>query len=372
MEKKIILIFTVGFLFRIFLAIMINTYPESFYSVSSNDAIGFSMAAETLSKNLNFNNVLTTIKWNIYPFFLSIIYYILTPNIYIGSFFSVLIWSISYFVIYDSMKFIKISHKSIFFALIFFTFFPSLVIFTSITLRESFILLFLNLILNFFLKYYDTRNFFYLVLNTIFCLIIYFLHDAFVILEFIIFPTLYFLFFLFVNIYLKKLKIGYLFISLCLVLLIYNIDYLIDISLVYGKFNGFQFGATQYLGSASYSRIFYINNFYDFFYYVFKSFYKYMISPSIFDIKQIRPVDLLVIIENLTRIMIIILCIFSFRNMREKFYFFSFIFIYFFSIELTWSIGTFNWGTAIRHHACSIGILSILVALLIDQKKKIL
>ena len=43
--------------------------------------------------------------------------------------------------------------------------------------------------------------------------------------------------------------------------------------------------------------------------------------------------------------------------------------IIFLSIELSWSMGTFNWGTAIRHHICSLGILSIFTAFLFEIKK---
>jgi len=372
MIKNIYLVFISGFILRIFISIMINTYPEYFYSVASNDAIGFSIKASVLLENLSMESIIATLKWNLYPLLLTFVYYLTFPNIYIGSLFTIIIWSISFFVIFDTLKILKLSNSSKTFALIFYSFFPSLVIFSSVTLRDVFILLFLNLIFNLILRFYFKKYFIFLLLIILSALFIYLMHENFLILFFLTLPLFYTIVFFIINIYNNRVKPIYFFFVLFSLVIFFNIDFLINLSSIYERFNDFQLGALAHKGKASYiDTIFYIRNIYDLIYYLIFSFYKYILSPFIFDLNKIRIIDFVVILENLMRFMIVFLILFNLRYLKNKDKFFTTLFIIiFFTIELCWSVGTFNWGTAIRHHVCSIGVLTILLAYLYDIIRK--
>lgn len=372
MLRNIFLVFIIGFVIRIIMSILINSFPQSFYSISSNDALGFSMKAAILSENLNLTNIISTLKWNLYPFLLSIIYYLTFPNIYIGSIFTILIWSISFIVIYDTLKKLELSNFSILLALTFYSFFPTLILFSSITLRDVFILLFFNITFNFFVRYFYKKYFTYLVIILIQALLIFLMHKKFILLFYMIFPLIYIITFTLINICNKKFNISYVYLILSFVLIVFNIDLLIDLSPLYEIINNFQTGGVGYQGRASYiHEVFYVKNIYDFLYYAFVSFYYYMLAPFVFELNKIRIYDFIVIFENLIRFMIIFLIFFKLRYLNNKDKYFAILFsIIFFSIELSWALGTFNWGTAIRHHLSSLGVLTILVSYIVDIIRK--
>lgn len=366
-------VLSIGIIIRLLISYLINTYPELFFGVSSNDAIGFSEKASILSENLTLNNLITTIKWNSYPAFLAIIYHISYPNIYIGSLLSIFIWSISFVIIHDTLKILKVSNVSKFKALIFYTFFPTLIIFSSITLRDVFILFFLNNILNLFVRFYYKKYFIYLLLILINLIFILSLHEKFALIFPLFFCILYFFVFLIINIFKKKIKLIYSLIILLLLLFIINIDNLLNLSNIYVVLNNFQYGALSilYQGNAQYRfEIFYIDNFFDFTVYLFSSFYKYMFSPFITDLSKIRNIDFIVIIENLFRLLIILFCFLRIKYFhKNNYYFFILFLIIYFTIEISWSLGTFNWGTGIRHHFTSLGVLTIIIGYLFDNMR---
>ena len=354
---------------------MINTYPGSFYAVSSSDAFGFSTKASILSENFSLTNVITTLKWNLYPLLLSIVYFLTFPNIYVGSIFTILIWSISFFVIYDTLKKLELSKLSTLLALTFYSCFPSLIIFSSITLRDVFILLFINITLNFFVRlYYYKKYFKYLVIIFFQALLVFLMHKNFIILFYMMLPIFYFIIFTLINFYNKRFQMWYLYLCLFVVFIFFNIDLLINLSPFYDMLNGFQTGGVgnTLKGRTTYvQEVFYITNLYDLLYYTIVSFYNYMFSPFIFNLNEIKIYDFIVIFENLFRFIIIFLILFKLRYLNNTDKYFTVLFlIIFFSIEFSWALGTFSWGTAIRHHLTSIGVLTILLAYLTDIIRK--
>ena len=94
-----------------------------------------------------------------------------------------------------------------------------------------------------------------------------------------------------------------------------------------------------------------------YFYFFPYAFYQYMLEPLPVRISNIF--DLVLFFENLIR------ALFLLKGLKYliKNYFFkpqTVMIMYFLIIELIWSVGTTNWGTAVRHHIPSIGILSLL------------
>ena len=121
--------------------------------------------------------------------------------------------------------------------------------------------------------------------------------------------------------------------------------------------------------STNYKDEVFIFEFYsDLIYYLINSFTLYMIEPSIFSIHKIRYLDLPIIFENFLRVFIILAATFNIAiNKINNKHVFYYIIIYFIFIELFWSLGTNNWGTASRHHIPAFGLLVILSAIIFEK-----
>ena len=76
--------------------------------------------------------------------------------------------------------------------------------------------------------------------------------------------------------------------------------------------------------------------------------------------------DLALFFENLVRLYLIYNAVISFKNIKNA-QFGILIFSYYILIELIWSLGVNNWGTASRHHIPSSGLL-VLCAFIYDYK----
>lgn len=93
-------------------------------------------------------------------------------------------------------------------------------------------------------------------------------------------------------------------------------------------------------------------------------FVKYMIFPLPWMISSI--VDLISIMENLIRIYLIAYIL---KNKIKSKIFISLFIIYIF-IEMIWSLGTSNWGTASRHHIISMPILLIIFNYITSKSRR--
>ena len=368
MANKIFQIFFFGLFLRIFSVFLINSFPDYFSNIALNDAIGFSIKAEILANNFNLNNIIQTIKWNIYPFFLGLTYFLITPNIYVGSFLTIMFWSLSFLLLYRTLLLLRLSKSSINYGMLIFSFYPSLIIFSSITLRDTFILFFINLMIYLTILFYFKKYFIYLLLIFLSVIVMYFLHEYFIYLLLLLIILFYITIFGLLNFYENNNRISFLFfiiVGIC----IFNIDIIYDLEYIYNEIKNFQIGALSIKGNATYQfNIFSVDNFFDLIYYALSSFAQYMFSPFIFDLDRIRIIDIIVISENCFRILILFLFMLYINNSNSSNYFKILFLIFFLSIELSWSLGTFNWGTAIRHHICSLGVLSILAAYLFENK----
>ena len=88
-------------------------------------------------------------------------------------------------------------------------------------------------------------------------------------------------------------------------------------------------------------------------------FFQYMFAPFPWQIGNVLDIDAL--LENLLRLLLLV---FAWRRWRaakgEAHSTLTFLFLLYFSSELLWSVGTVNWGTAIRHHIVAYGLLSLI------------
>ena len=91
-------------------------------------------------------------------------------------------------------------------------------------------------------------------------------------------------------------------------------------------------------------------------------FLNYMFAPFPWQIRG--PIDLIAICENTIRIFLIIGAFKAYKsiNLQEAIYkrMYKYTILLYFTMELLWALGTVNWGTAIRHHLIPYGLVVIL------------
>ena len=332
-----LLIILIGFAVRIFIAF----YPLPI--TEQADAIAFHNASVDFATSSNILDL--RLGW-IYTSFLGLIYKYISTSIFIGNSVSCLAWLISAFFFFYSVKLITSRKEIIILGLVIYCFLPSSILFTSVTLREAYQLLFLNASFYFFLKlYFSTeRKYFFGFFVSIFLLGL--LHGA--LLSWGLFVVLILV--------LSKLHryflIGFLILTLIFIYYFINpyLDHFIDVLREY-KLNAIKdYARANYEDSVKLSQGF------SFYHSGFISFVKYILEPYPNKITNIY--DFVVFSENVLRIFLFIAAIFSFGETAKKEQPMLLLGILFYTaIEIIWSLGTVNWGTAIRHHVPSIGLL---------------
>jgi hypothetical protein len=91
---------------------------------------------------------------------------------------------------------------------------------------------------------------------------------------------------------------------------------------------------------------------------LFIGFVQYMLEPMPWRISS--PGDIIVLIENILRLLLVGLVIRNFRALSHRERALSAtLLLMFFTTEFVWSTGTINWGTAARHHVPSLSLLLI-------------
>jgi 4-amino-4-deoxy-L-arabinose transferase-like glycosyltransferase len=306
----------------------------------------------------------------IYTSIIGLIFRYTAESYFLGSLMSILAWFLSAIVFKKNLELFKINLATLSLALFFYTLCPSSIIFSSLMLRESYQLLFINLLFFSFLKIVIEKDLKYLLLLTICLLSLSYLHKTFIIF------SLIFTFILFLIILKKKIKkllrLNYfttLFGAFILSLILINhYNFHID-TLLYKSIS-------NHVNNLTISRTSYQNddliilNIQDFFLYLFKSFYNYYFQPTISHIENYF--DFLLFFENFFRIIFLLMSLINIIKIKIKNYkYLITIFIFYCLIEIIWALGTNNYGTAVRHHMPQMGLLLLTAFFLnINFKKK--
>jgi hypothetical protein len=91
---------------------------------------------------------------------------------------------------------------------------------------------------------------------------------------------------------------------------------------------------------------------------LFIGFVQYMLEPLPWRISS--PGDIIVLLENILRLVLVGLVVRNFRGLAHREYALSAtLLLMFFTAEFVWSTGTINWGTAARHHVPSLSLLLV-------------
>ena len=153
MISKIKLVLWLGFFLR-----LVNAFYNGFIGPtfgSSDDSLGFHIIATEYSQNLVFDVYALT---HMYTYFLAVFYFITTDSLFLGSALSALGWLASAFILLRIMRILsfKISYQR--WVMLIYALLPTSLMYTSVTLREPFQLLFINLALYAALKIYFHRS----------------------------------------------------------------------------------------------------------------------------------------------------------------------------------------------------------------------
>ena len=357
MKKGLYIIFF-GLLLRIFLSIINsfqNTLPGAEY-----DAINFHNKA--LDIVVSWENIDLSVGW-IYSILLAIVYKYTLSSIFVGCLVSVFAWFISAIILNRIIDILKIQDNSRTIILFLYSFWPSAAIFTAVTLREAFQLLFINLLIFSYIKLFiqNKIKYTFLVFASIICLAS--LHKVYFILSFI-----YLFIYIFGFLIQRKKIINIFFVSIILIIISnFSLEAYLEQYLPNTDLNKIFFYEliSSHINNMTDSRagyrneIVYISNNYDLIQYAASSIAYYFTQPTPSVHENLF--DLLLYFENILRLILLIfvfLNLIKFMNFNYKI--FALIFLVYISLESLWALGTNNWGTAIRHHVPSMGLLLLL------------
>ena len=345
---------------RIILAFF-NSFYGPFLGADA-DALKFHQTALLVSediKNFDFRT-----GW-IFASVLGLIYKITFDSIFLGSLVSIFAWFISTIIFLKMLEITNVSNNLKVIALAIYSFWPSTLFFTSVILREPFQLLFFNLAVYSFLKIVLQNKIKYNILFFTSLLVLPMLHKMFVLYS-IIFAFFYFIF-LITLLDKRGIKIISIIFILVAIIVYFNAENLTNY--FYSKIplnnKSFYMIVTNHINNMTVSRASYqidevfIFEFKDFLSYGIKSLYNYFFQPIPKNQEMIG--DFILFIENVFRMVLIssiIINLFNFTIKNYKLYV-SLFFLYF-AAEMAWALGTNNWGTAVRHHIPSLGIMLLL------------
>ena len=339
------------------------------------DARGLHGFASDVSQNLTFDPLM--IGFTPYTNSLGLIYYLFTDSIFIGGLMSCFFWLLSAILLLKTLRAFNVNDKYIVIIFFVYSFLPSSILFTSITLREVFQLFFINLSLYSYSQIYLNRRYFFYLPFFAGIILMSTLHGALLLFgAMLLFSAVLAVL---LNQYTRDLLKKYLKVLVIVGILLlpvgfYTLSIFTQISESYDIAEGIYFAVETYQNNliredarSNYVSEYKFNSALDFIIFIPFNFIQYFLEPFPWRISNIF--DLLVFSENLLRLLSIII-ILKYIGQINNFYkpcIYGFLASLFF-VELLWSIGTVNWGTAIRHHVPSLGILLLVTAVCLNER----
>lgn len=355
MRRTVLTAIWFGLLLRLFVAIWNGFFGPSFGA--DLDALSFHLQAVEYAQTPMMDEF--QIGW-IYIYVLGFFYYLTTDSLFLGSLLSCVAWLASAYILVKMMRLLSVDKSNQFKAMLIYAVLPSSIFFTSVTLREPYQLLFVNLAIYAALKIYlNKSSIHWLVL---FCAVIGLgvLHGALLAFGlFIVIATLILLTF--------RDRKGSSLVKLALVaplvflVALYGLWLFTSVSYNLDEGLGVAVETYQQGGLGTDARTHYkesveINGVAGLLLFIPASVFQYLFEPMPWRISA--AVDGVLLLENILRAWLIWKACVGLLNMpaqgRKPV---LFVFISYLVVETIWSLGTINWGTAMRHHLPSIGLL---------------
>jgi hypothetical protein len=346
----------IGLLLRIGIAFW-NTFLGSSFGADS-DAQQFNLTA----LNIAYEGQVPDFAIGTMPYlsFLAFFYWLLTDSLLIGCLLSCFIWLISSAVLIKTMRLLSINERNIFLAVTIYAFLPSSIMYTSVTLREAYQLFFVNVAIYSALTIFIKKSSLHWLLLGIGCFGASILHGGLMAFCIVLFALT--LFFWVIR---NKREIPWAKIVMAspVIITILFIGLTIFTQNAYQLDDGFSSSVESYQtggiaadGRTNYKDDSSITGVLGLILFIPVSFFQYLFEPMPWKISALA--DVPVFFENILRGWLIWTTIKGFRTMPlNKYRPVLFVFIAYFSLEIIWSLGTVNWGTASRHHIPSMGML---------------
>lgn len=363
-----------GFILRILLSTL--DYNYQILSQSQFDSIGFHLEAMKFFNFLNDNELKDLVNYNwrigwVYSALIGSLYYLFTPSILLGAYISCIFWFLSAIVFRRVLLQLKLDNNKIIICLLFYSFlFPTSIVYTSIILRESLILLLANLIMLISINFKITKEKKKIIILVICFLIIIslfiLLHRANLILSIIALSLLaifyikekirinnflFFLIIIFASVTLNQIGV-------------YEKIFIEIIGYQKGHFFNYNFDRAAYYSiddihiASEYSLL-------NLIILIMKNTLNYLIQPTLANISSIK--DVILSTENLMRFAFVIYILKNlYSNLKNKHIIFWCLTIFLLN-EMIFAQATVNWGSASRHHLPVIGYL--LLASFLNKKK---
>lgn len=324
------------------------------------DALGFHQHAVFIAQNGVFEHF--QIGPQVFMNFLGGIYYLTTASLFLGTLLSCVVWLVSARLLLNSMRLLSFDESHQYKAMRIYAFLPASVFLTSVTLREPYQLLFVNLALYSALKIYlskSTKHWLVLICavtgmgvlhGSLFASGLFMLIATLVLLAFRGRKALS----------LQKLVfilpivavITYYGIGLFMSAGAYNIEGGLESAITAQQLGSLGYDArTNYKTSVDVSGV-------GLLFFIPVSLFQYLFEPMPWRVSAVS--DIVSLFENTLRAWLIWKACVSFKNipMQERRPV-MFAFVSYLIIETIWSLGVINWGTALRHHIPATGLLLV-------------
>ena len=351
------LVLYIGFGLRLCIAVWNSFYGPSFGA--ELDALSFHNVAVEYANDPTAS--IPGIGW-MYSYFLGQFYSITTDHIFLGSLLSCVVWVLSALFLLKILNLLGVNNRNKYLALLIYTFLPSSLLYTSVTLREVYQLLFVNIVIYSALMIIIRKSLLHWMSLSIGVIGASILHGGLLI--FGVFLTALTLFFLSINSRVSRVKFwtGLTLIAPLLIAIMafgvsiftehaYQLDNGTINSIISFQNTGILIDArTNYKTDVSVSSVF------EFLMFIPTSVFQYLFEPMLWKISAV--IDIPIFLENILRLWLILMAIKGLRSSSLGYYYpLLFILIAYFALETIWSLGTINWGTASRHHIPATGIL---------------
>lgn len=358
-----------GFALRLFVAIWSGFFAPSFGA--DLDALSFHLTAVEYAQNPTLDEF--RIGW-IYTNFLGLFYYVTTDSLFLGNLLSCIAWLGSALILASCLRILSVERSVQAKVMLVYALLPSSIMFTAVTLREPYQLLFVNLAIYAVLKIYLHRAFKHWF-TLIFAIIgTGSLHAGLLAFGILLFAgTL-----LLVSMRGKKEiswpRLGLVGAVAAVVLwygfsLFGNIFYNLDEGLG-SVIEVYQQGALGVDARAHYKSDVQISGLGGLLIFMPVALFQYLFEPFPWHISAAS--DIVLVSENILRGWLIwkawkAVYIAPAQQRRVL----LFVFISYLVIETIWSIGTINWGTAVRHHLPAWGLLLLAAYAASDGKVRV-
>ena len=353
---------------------LVNAFINGFYGPSfgaGKDSLGFHLNAVEFSQNLVFD---VFVIGNIYSYILGFFYFITTDSLFLGSALSALGWLASAFILLRIMRILSFKMSNQWRVMLIYALIPSSLMYTSVTLREPFQLLFINLALYAALKIYFHRSNAHWPVLFLAAVGMGALHGALLASGiFIIVGTL----FLLTSRNRKGVSFTKVVLVTPIVILCLFYGFLLFTSVSHAMEDGLSVAVQTYqLGTlsvveqrANYRTDVEINGLGGLILSLPSFLFQYLFEPMPWKIGSM--VDVVALLENMLRFWLIWnalkYLVGSYLNkpmfVAHNYFGYErcilFIFLSYLIMETLWSLGTSNWGTATRHHLPSLGLLLV-------------